>query len=156
MRHVMVEGASGVLAVASAQQRSRWYPSRRLLIWENGCKARCFAAEAPDQLRGPEFEHGLADEIAKWQYPEALDNLLLPLRRGDQPRLRATTTPRPLSWLKQLAQAPDTVLVRRARAMRAKQERAQPIAAAYARGEVRHAGVFETLCDQMCALKPGA
>ena len=85
VRHVMVEGASGVLAVARAQQRPRWYPSRRLLVWENGCRARCFAAEAPDQLRGPEFDHAWADEIAKWHYPEALDNLLLALRRGDQP-----------------------------------------------------------------------
>ena len=39
--------------------------------------------------------------------------------------------------------------------MRAKQERAQPIAPAYARGQVRHAAVFEALCDQMCALVPG-
>jgi phage terminase large subunit-like protein len=223
VRHVMVEGGSGVLAVSSAQQRPRWYPSRRLLVWENGCQARCFAAEAPDQLRGPEFDHAWADEIAKWHYPEALDNLLLALRRGAQPRLLATTTPRrdllrivlgvdpaiggadetgliiagrdsggmiwilqdaslraaPDRWVAQIAalaekwrleavvaeinqggQLIETLLrqsgigvpVRRARAMRSKQERAQPIAAAYARGQVRHAADFETLCDQMCAL----
>jgi phage terminase large subunit-like protein len=39
--------------------------------------------------------------------------------------------------------------------MRSKSHRAEPVAAAYERGEVRHAGAFPELEDQMCACVPG-
>ena len=39
-------------------------------------------------------------------------------------------------------------------ATRGKYLRAEPIAAAYERGMVRHAGVFSKLEDQLCALAP--
>ena len=110
-RHVMIEGPSGLLSIAPPSFRPGWLPSRRLLIWPNGVHAHIYAADRPDQLRGPEWEIGWADEIAKWRYPEAFDNLLLGLRQGTQPRLVATTTPRPRQWLLDLAKAPGTILV---------------------------------------------
>ena len=39
--------------------------------------------------------------------------------------------------------------------MRAKSQRAEPVAAAYERGQVRHGAAFPALEDQMCACVPG-
>lgn len=112
VRHVMVEGPSGLLAVAPSSARPLWQRSLRRLEWPNGVVARCYAAVDPEQLRGPAFDHAWADEIGKWPDPAAWDNLMLALRRGKAPRCLATTTPRPRRWLRDLAAAPDTVLVR--------------------------------------------
>ena len=54
-----------------------------------------------------------------------------------------------------LTQAGSRLPIREVRAMRSKSRRAEPVAAAYERGEVRHAGVFPVLEDQMCACVPG-
>ena len=110
-RYVMVEGPSGILAASDFYGAPDWAPSKRLLRWSNGTVARLYAAEAPRQLRGPEFHYAWADEIAKWRYPAAWDNLMLALRKGAHPRCLATTTPLPLAWLRQLAEASDTALV---------------------------------------------
>ena len=116
VRQVMVEGPSGILAVSLPESRPVWHRSTRRIDWPNGVVARCYSAADPEQLRGPEFDHGWADEIGKWPDPAAWDNLMLALRRGANPRCLATTTPRPKAWLRELAAAPDTVLVRGATA----------------------------------------
>ena len=116
VRQVMVEGPSGILAVSLPESRPVWHRSARRIDWPNGVVARCYSAADPEQLRGPEFDHGWADEIGKWPDPAAWDNLMLALRRGANPRCLATTTPRPKAWLRELAAAPDTVLVRGATA----------------------------------------
>ena len=112
VRQVMVEGPSGILAVSPQRCRPRWHRSLRRLEWPLGTVARCFSASDPEQLRGPEFDLAWADEIGKWQYEAAWDNLMLALRAGDRPRCFATTTPRPRAWLRDLAAAADTVVVR--------------------------------------------
>lgn len=54
-RAVMVEGESGLLAVApSTDARPRWEPSRGLLVWPSGARALIYSAEAPERLRGPQ------------------------------------------------------------------------------------------------------
>ena len=111
VRHVMVDGPSGIVTISPPEEGARYYPSRHQILWPNGTKARLFAADRPSQLRGPEFHFIWADEIAKWRYREAWDNAMMALRKGVSPRVLATTTPRPLPWLSALAQAQDTVLV---------------------------------------------
>jgi len=111
VRAVMVEGTSGILAVSPSEQRPSWLPSRRRLEWPSGAVAHLYAADRPDQLRGPEFDTVWADELAKWRYPLAWDNLLLAARRGHRPQIVATTTPRPRKWLKQLSEQQGCVLV---------------------------------------------
>ncbi len=112
VRHVMIEGPSGILSVTPAAERPDWYPSQRVLKWPNGSTARCFSASDPDQLRGPETEFAWCDEIAKWPYEGAWDNLMLGLRAGDMPRVVATTTPRPKKWIIALSRQPDVVITR--------------------------------------------
>ena len=110
-RHVMVEGPSGIMTISPPDERPRYVPSRHQLLCENGSRARLFAADKPSQLRGPEFHFVWADEIAKWRYQEAWDNAMMALRKGKNPQILATTTPRPLPWLADLAAAEDTILV---------------------------------------------
>lgn len=110
-RHVMVDGPSGILHVSAPHERPLYLSSRHQLLWPNGSRARLFAADKPSQLRGPEFHFAWADEIAKWRYQEAWDNLMMGLRRGANPAVIATTTPRPLPWLIALSKAEDTALV---------------------------------------------
>ncbi|RMD89782.1 MAG: ATP-binding protein [Alphaproteobacteria bacterium] len=110
VRDVMIEGESGLRAIAPSRWRPRFEPSRRRLVWPNGAQAFLYAAVDPDQLRGPQHHAGWADEIAKWHDgARAWSNLVLGLRLGTRPRVVATTTPRPLKWLRRLAAEPTTV-----------------------------------------------
>lgn len=89
---VMIEGDSGLLAVAEADFRPEWVLSRRMLLWPNGAQATAFSAAEPNQLRGPQFHFAWCDELAAWPRPqEAWDNLRMGLRLGDRPRALVTT-----------------------------------------------------------------
>ncbi|HEX7743032.1 MAG TPA: terminase family protein [Sphingobium sp.] len=103
-RSVMVEGPSGLLASAPWWNRPAFSPALRRLIWPNGAMATLFGAADPESLRGPQFSHGWADEIAKWTGGEAAwDNLMMGMRLGARPRVLATTTPRPVALVRRLA-----------------------------------------------------
>jgi phage terminase large subunit-like protein len=53
------------------------------------------------------------DEFCKWREPQAaLDNALMAMRLGSQPRMLLTTTPRNIPALKQLLEAPDVAVTR--------------------------------------------
>lgn len=112
VRRVMIEGESGVLAVAPPALRPRWEPSLGKLSWRSGAQAFVYSGEAPDGLRGGQHSHAWGDEIAKWAWPQATwDNLAMGLRLGERPRALLTTTPRPIALLKKLRAARDTVTV---------------------------------------------
>lgn len=112
-RSVMVEGESGLLAIAPWWDRPIWHPALRRLVWKSGAQAMLFGAADPDSLRGPQFTHGWADEIAKWANGEAAwDNLMLGLRLGRTPRLLATTTPRPVPLIRRLIAQGGVVVTR--------------------------------------------
>ncbi|MEL7028696.1 MAG: terminase family protein [Pseudomonadota bacterium] len=114
VREVMIEGASGLLAVAAAGERPKFEASRRRLVWPNGAVAQAFSAEEPDGLRGPQFALAWSDELCKWRYAEETwSNLQMALRLGDRPRQTVTTTPRPTKLLKRLL-AQETTRVARA------------------------------------------
>ena len=84
VRDVMIDGPSGLLAVAPAAERPQWKPSLRRLEWPSGAVAHAFSAEDPDSLRGPQFEAAWADELGKWRYAqETWDMLQFGLRLGD-------------------------------------------------------------------------
>ncbi len=102
-RAIMVEGESGLLSIAPRWDRPVWHPALRRLLWKSGAQAMLYGAAEPESLRGPQFTHGWADELAKWPYAEAAwDNLMMGLRLGARPRLVATTTPRPVPLVRRL------------------------------------------------------
>lgn len=102
-RAVMVEGESGLLAIAPPWERPVFEPSLRRLTWPNGARAMLYSAEEPEQLRGPQHHFAWADEAGKWSDAEAVwMNLEMGLRLGAQPQVVVTTTPRPTSLIKRL------------------------------------------------------
>ncbi len=112
-RAIMVEGESGLLAIAPRRTRPRWEASRNRLVWANGARAMLYSGESPDGLRGPEHSHAWCDELAKWAYGQATwDNLQMGLRIGDAARVVVTTTPRPIALLRALMADPSVVLTR--------------------------------------------
>jgi len=106
-RSIMVEGVSGLVSVARRHRRRlSWEPSLGRLKWPNGSEAQLFSGDNADGLRGPEFDFGWADELAKWRQAEnAWDNLQMALRRGSRPRALVTTTPRPMALLERIRDA---------------------------------------------------
>lgn len=111
-RRVMVDGASGLLAVAG-EAVAAFTPSLRLLRFKSGAEATLFSGASPDQLRGPEHHVAWCDELAKWEKPgETWDMLRLGLRLGARPRALVTTTPRPGAALSRIMDAPRTVVSR--------------------------------------------
>lgn len=107
VRNVMVEGESGLLAIAR-RTRLRWEPGRALLRWPNGSMARGFSAAAAHRLRGPQHHLAWCDELATWRNAEATwDNLELGLRLGSKGRIAVTTTPRVTPLLRRLRGRPD-------------------------------------------------
>ena len=109
-RNVMVEGESGILAISAADDRPRYEPSKRRLTWPSGAVATLYSADEPERLRGPQHDAAWCDELAAWRYPEAWDMLLLGLRLGPDPRIVATTTPRPTRLIKGLVADPSVVV----------------------------------------------
>jgi len=113
VRDVLVEGQSGILAVSPDDERPTWEPSRRRLTWpKTGAIATTYSAEEPDQLRGPQHDAALADEVAAWSRPDAWDQLQMGLRLGTDPRVVVATTPRPTPLIRSLLAAPGTVVTR--------------------------------------------
>jgi predicted phage terminase large subunit-like protein len=112
VRDVMVEGESGLLAIAAPWDRPDYEPSKRRLTWENGAIATAYSADEPERLRGPQHDFAWCDELAAWRYPEAWDMLMFGLRLGDNPRAVVTTTPRPSKLIKALVADPKVAVTR--------------------------------------------
>lgn len=113
VRKVMVEGESGILAVAPPWFRPLFLPSQAALIWPNGARADLYSASEPERLRGPNHDAAWADELAAWPYLEdTWHNLELTLRAGHDPKRVVTTTPKPRRLLRQLMTDQATKVVR--------------------------------------------
>ncbi len=106
-QRVMIEGPSGLIAVAREHEPVRWVASRRELSFASGAVATLYSAEAGEELRGPEHHFAWCDELAKWRRGEAAwDNLRMGLRLGDSPRVLVTTTPRVNAVMRRVLAAP--------------------------------------------------
>jgi len=111
VREVMVFGESGILACSPPDRRPVWEATRQRLIWPNGAIAQVFSAHDPESLRGPQFDGAWVDELAKWKKArETWDMLQFGLRLGEAPQVCITTTPRNIGVLKQILDAPTTVV----------------------------------------------
>lgn len=111
-RSIMVEGVSGILAIArNRRKKLRWEPSLGRLKWPNGSEAQLFSGDHADGLRGPEHDFAWCDELAKWrEADDAWMNLQFGLRRGRRARALVTTTPRPMELLKKMKEEASTIV----------------------------------------------
>ena len=114
VREVMIGGPSGLCAVASEGMRPAYSVTRRRLEWPKdgpcaGAVAFAFSAEDPDSLRGPQFDRAWCDEIGAWAHDvDTWQTLAFGMRLGADPRIMATTTPRPRALVKLLAEKAET------------------------------------------------
>lgn len=109
-QRVMIEGASGLIAVKRTHEEVRWVAGRREFLFDSGAVATLYSAEAGEELRGPEHHFAWCDELAKWRRGEAAwDNLIMGLRLGDRPRVLVTTTPRVNAVMARVTAAPGKV-----------------------------------------------
>src|ERR1700733_1162226 len=114
-RDTIVEGESGLLAIAPNSNRPTFEPSKRRLSWSNGVQATLFSSEEPDRLRGPQHGAAWSDELCSWRnVRDTWDNLQFGLRLGKKPRQAITTTPKPIKLLKELVKrdGQDVVVTR--------------------------------------------
>jgi len=117
LRETMVEGRSGLLATAKPGSRPVWEPSRKRLTWPNGCVAQGFSAEEPDRLRGPESGFVWADEPAHYPLVDEVWSMMeFGLRikdaHGRDPKVVATSTPKPTPWMKARVKEEITIVHR--------------------------------------------
>lgn len=112
VRDVMVEGPSGILACCSRDERPKYEPSNRRLLWPNGAISTTFSADEPDRLRGPSHGALWADELGSWRYAEAWDQAQFGLRLGDRPQACITTTPKPVPVFKAVLSDPGAIVSR--------------------------------------------
>lgn len=107
---VMIEGPSGVIAVARSGETVTWRASAGEVTFHSGAKGFVYSAEAPEKLRGPEHHAAWCDELGKWRRGDATwDNLTMGMRLGERPRVVVTTTPRPVKLMKRVMALPDCV-----------------------------------------------
>ncbi len=112
VRQVMIEGPSGLIAVARSDEKLRWHPGQAELAFASGARAYVYSAAMPERLRGPEHDLAWCDEIAKWRGrpgEASWDNLMMGLRVGDAPRAVLTTTPRPNALMRRIKALPGLV-----------------------------------------------
>lgn len=107
VKHVMIEGESGILAVCPPNERPDYVGNE--LRWPNGAKSLLYSAEKPERLRGPQHMKLWVDELASWRYAEAWTQAKFGLRLGRNPQVVITTTPRPTKIIVEIAKDAATV-----------------------------------------------
>lgn len=115
-RDIMIEGESGILAICPDHERPEYLPSKRRLEWPNGSRTLVFTADEPDRLRGKQHDRLWGDELAAWRHgTEAFDQAMFGLRLGADPRAVFTTTPKPVSVVREIlkqTESGDAVVTR--------------------------------------------
>lgn len=112
VRDVMVDGDSGIISISPPWDKPEYQPSKRRVVWQNGSVAYMYSADEPERLRGPQHGAGWCDEIGSWRYPDTWDMMMFGMRLGKNPKVVATTTPRPTPLMKQIQQTPGVIVTR--------------------------------------------
>ncbi|MGH7252853.1 MAG: terminase large subunit domain-containing protein, partial [Nitrospiraceae bacterium] len=109
VRTINIEGPSGVLRVLDRRKIPYTYrknPKPVIVLGEEKSRIHFAAADSPNAGRGGNFADAVLDEIAKWLYPaESWYEGIMPALRadipGDHPRAMVTTTPKPISLIRE-------------------------------------------------------
>lgn len=107
VRDVCAEGPSGLLTMAPHE--FDWNRSTATARHKNGGVVKFMSAEEPSRFRGPQFSLLWADELALWK-DESWVIAQFCVRLGPIPHIIATTTPKARKLVKELAEAPTTIM----------------------------------------------
>ena len=105
VRSICFEGESGIIAEARRNGiEIKDYNKNRLeILLGNDSKIRGFSAEKPDSIRGENLSYCWFDELAVIRYMAFYHEGLMPaLRKGANPRMLITTTPKRIRLLRDL------------------------------------------------------
>lgn len=111
-RDTLIEGNSGLRDILAPELIDTWNRSLGELILKNGTRYKLFAATEPERLRGPQCHRAYCDELAAWERPETLDQLLFGLRLGTDPRVIIATTPKPTPLVRRIMNDAKTIVTR--------------------------------------------
>ena len=118
LRRVCFAGPSGLMSIIPDDCLDKSYgtngysPTLMEIRLFNGSKIVGYAAINPERLRGPQFHRAWCDELCAWRYPETFDQLMFGLRLGENPQCIITTTPKPMTLLKNLLDREDVIITR--------------------------------------------
>jgi phage terminase large subunit-like protein len=113
VKKVMIEGPSGIFAVARPWERFQWASTAGVLRFPSGAVGFVYSSENPEKLRGPQHDAAWCDEVGKWARPDSTwDNLMLGLRLGEQQRVVVTTTPRAIALIRRVLDDCEAVITR--------------------------------------------
>jgi len=105
VRAICFEGEAGIIAEARRNGiEIRDYNKNRLeILLANDSKIRGFSAEKPDSIRGENLSFNWFDELAVIRYMAFYHEGLMPaLRKGENPQMLITTTPKRIRLLREL------------------------------------------------------
>ncbi len=111
-RDTCIEGDSGLINLLPEDCVKVYNRSLGELVLYNDTRFKLFAAETPNRLRGPQHHAAWCDEVSSWAYEDAWDQMLFGLRLGDDPRVCATTTPKPNPLTRRILRDSSTVITR--------------------------------------------
>lgn len=112
-RKTAFDGESGLISRIPPEIIENYNKSLLEIRLTNGSLIQGFSADEPNRLRGPQFHFVWVDELAAWRYMnEAWDMLMFCLRLGDETKINITTTPKPVSLLKELVKDKDSNVIR--------------------------------------------
>ena len=110
-RDTMIQGPSGLLAIAPPWNRPRFEPSKRRLTWPNGAVAICLSADRARAGPRAPVRPAVVRRALRLAVPGRMwETVLLCLRLGTQPRTVVTTTPKPIELLSRILDDPTTRL----------------------------------------------
>ncbi len=109
------EGESGLISVIPTSLIADYNINKHRIMLHNGSMIGGISAEKSSRFRGPQWHKAWCDELAAWgdngrDPQDAWDTMALSVRLGDDTRILATTTPRPLPHIKALLADPGTVV----------------------------------------------
>lgn len=112
---VCFEGESGLLSVIPGPLIADYNINKHRIKLSNGSIIGGISAEKSSRFRGPQWHCAWCDELAAWgdngrDPQDAWDTMALSVRLGDDTRILATTTPRPLPHVRTLLADPGTVV----------------------------------------------
>lgn len=113
-RDICVEGKTGLLKAIPPECLETWNRSIGELLLKNKARIRLFSSEEPDRLRGWNIERAWCDELAAWTNMDTWEQLMYTMREISDPRPQVvvTTTPRPISLIRDLVKRDNVKLTR--------------------------------------------